>query len=86
MHLETARALVSSYGDEPGRATVQTHMGRALAELGRPDEAARLLEDAVRIHRHHGNLPAERAAMQRLQELRARDLQPTNGQVAGSSG
>jgi hypothetical protein len=65
-----------SYGDEVGRATVQVSMGRALMELGRLDEARCVLEDAVRVHRHHGNLPAERFALQRLQELRTRHSAP----------
>ncbi len=71
-HFEIALGLVTSYGDEVGRATVQISMGRALAELGRLDDAACLLEDAVRVHRRHGNLPAERVAVQRLQEVMAR--------------
>lgn len=71
-HFEIALDLVTSYGDEVGRATVQISMGRALAELGRLDDATRLLEDAVRVHRHHGNLPAERVAVQRLQEVMER--------------
>lgn len=71
-HFEIALGLVTSYGDEVGRATVQISMGRALAELGRLDDATRLLEDSVRVHRRHGNLPAERVAVQRLQEVMAR--------------
>ncbi|HSN73787.1 MAG TPA: tetratricopeptide repeat protein [Anaerolineae bacterium] len=71
-HFELALGLVTSYGDEVGRATVQMHIGRTLAELGRLDDASRLLEDAVRIHRRHGNLPAEQIAVQRLQEVMAR--------------
>jgi tetratricopeptide (TPR) repeat protein len=71
-HFELALGLVTSYGDEVGRATVQIHIGRTLAELGRLDDAACLLEDAVRVHRRHGNLPAERVAVQRLQEVMAR--------------
>ena len=69
---ETALQLVMSYGDEVGRATVQVSLGRALMEVGRLDEASQILEDAVRVHRHHGNLPAERVALQRLHELRTR--------------
>lgn len=71
-HFEIALGLVTSYGDEVGRATVQISMGRALAELGRLDDASRLLEDSVRVHRRHGNEPAERVAVQRLQEVAAR--------------
>lgn len=71
-HYEIALALVAGYGDEVGRATVQSHIGRALAELGHLDEASRLLEDAVHVLRRHGNEPAERAAMQQLQEVKTR--------------
>lgn len=85
-HLETARQLVASYGDEVGRATVQIHLGRALAELGRPDEAVQVLEDAVIIQRRHGNWPAERAAVQRLQELRARKAWLAGSAAVGSTG
>ncbi|MBX7233849.1 MAG: tetratricopeptide repeat protein [Caldilineales bacterium] len=69
---ETALALVVSYGDEVGRATVQSNIGRALTELGRWQEAIAILEDAVRTFRYHGNAPAERIALQRLQDLETR--------------
>jgi tetratricopeptide (TPR) repeat protein len=71
---EAALALVTSYGDEVGRATVQSNIGRALTELGRWQEAAAILEGAVRAFRHHGNTPAERIALQRLQDLETRRL------------
>ncbi|MFZ2360641.1 MAG: tetratricopeptide repeat protein [Anaerolineae bacterium] len=71
-HFEIALGLVTSYGDEVGRATVQMHLGHTLAALGRLDDATRLLEDSVRVHRRHGNEPAERVAVQRLQEVAAR--------------
>lgn len=71
-HFDTAHALVSAYGDEVGRATVQTHLGSVLTELGQWDTAARLLEDAVRVLRRHGNNPAEHVALRRLSELEAR--------------
>ncbi len=71
-HFDTALVLVTSYGDEVGRATVQSNIGRALMELGRWQEAANILEDAVRVFRHHGNAPAEQLALQRLRELEAR--------------
>lgn len=71
-HFDAAHALVSSYGDEVGRATVQTHLGSVLTELGQWDAAARLLEDAVRVLRRHGNEPAEHNALRRLSELEAR--------------
>jgi tetratricopeptide (TPR) repeat protein len=71
-HLEMARRLVISYGDEVGRAVVQIHLGRTLVELGRLDEAVPLLEDAVMVHRRHGNHPAEQAALERLREATAR--------------
>lgn len=73
-HYQRALCLVISYGDEVGRATVQIGMARALTELGQLDEAARLLEDAVRVHRRHGNHPAERVAVQRLHDVMARQM------------
>lgn len=69
---EAALALVTSYGDEVGRATVQSNIGRAMIELGRWREAAGILQDAVRVFRIHGNAPAERIALQRLQDLESR--------------
>ena len=69
---ETALSLVISYGDEVGRATVQSNVGRVLIELGRWQEAIAILEDAVRTFRFHGNVPAERIALQRLQDLETR--------------
>lgn len=71
-HFQAALDLVTSYGDEVGRATVQSNIGRALIELNRWQEAADFLEDAVRVFRFHGNAPAERMALQRLQELETR--------------
>lgn len=64
--------LVTSYGDEVGRGVVLTNMGRALLELGRWDEARETLEQALRIHRFHGNIPAEQVCQQRLVDLAAR--------------
>ncbi len=71
-HYETALGLVTGYGDEVGRATIQSAQALALAAVGRRDEAISLLEDAVRVLRYHGNAPAEEVARQRLAELRAR--------------
>ncbi len=70
-HYETALALVTGYGDKVGRATIQSAQALALAAVGRREEAISLLEDAVRVLRHHGNVPAEQVALQRLAELRS---------------
>lgn len=71
-HYEAALSLVSSYGDAVGLATVQSAQGWALLHLDRLDEAASLLQDAVRVLRQHGNQPAERVALERLREATAR--------------
>ena len=67
---------MQSYGDEAGRGVVLGNMGRALLELGRWDEAAEALEEALRIHRFNGNAPAERICQERLAELTARRNRP----------
>ena len=50
-----ALTLVQEYGDEAGYGVVLTNMGRALIGLRRWDEAKKVLEQALRIHRFHGN-------------------------------
>lgn len=71
-YFSEALALVQSCGDEVGRGVVLGNLGRALLELGRWDEASEALEEALRIHRFHGNAPAEMVARARLAELHAR--------------
>lgn len=83
-HYQAALALVNSYGDQAGQATVQTHMGYALMALDQLDEAACLLQDALRTHRHLGNQPAEQIALQRLQETTVRRREIGDGRLSGN--
>ncbi len=67
-----ALTLVQEYGDKAGYGVVLTNMGRALIGLRRWDEAGETLEQALRIHQFHGNVPAERVCQERLAELYVR--------------
>lgn len=69
--------LVEGYGDEVGRGTVLSNIGRALTELGAWDAAQRTLEESQQILRCHGNTPAAEVAQQRLRSLAARRKRET---------
>lgn len=73
-----ALTLVQEYGDEAGYGVVLTNMGRALIGLRRWDEAKKVWEQALRIHRFHGNAPAERVCLSLLAELHAHQSEERN--------
>ena len=73
-----ALTLVQQYGDEAGYGVVLTNMGRALIGLRRWDEAKKVFEQALRIHRFHGNAPAERVCLGLLAELHAHRSEERN--------
>ncbi|EWM19839.1 hypothetical protein [Kutzneria sp. 744] len=85
VHLTVATGLLAAFGDDVGQARAEVALASVLTTQGRPAQALRLLEIALRVLRRHGN-PAylADACHQRCLALLADGCRPEEVRAAGA--